>query len=190
MSDGTPTLTAELIVDGAVPRNPVISPDGRWVAYVVAAFGVTEPQLGALWVAAADGSSPPRELTAAAAPDCAPRWAPDSASLFFEAGQQLHLIGLDGGTAGGLTTWRSGISDLWPLAGGHVVAAVAVDEPTEEDEPRQAERDDAMVRGERLPYGRLRLLDLGTRTLRVVDGTRGQARRRGGSATGRRPAPP
>ena len=51
-----------------------------------------------------------------------------------------------------------------------MVAAVAVDEPTEEDERRQAERDDAMVRGERPPCGRLRLLDLGPRTLRVVDG--------------------
>jgi hypothetical protein len=35
MTDGTTNLTAELIVDGAVPRNPVISPDGRWVAYAV-----------------------------------------------------------------------------------------------------------------------------------------------------------
>ena len=50
MSDGTSTLTAELIVDGAVARNPAISPDGRWVAYAVAPFGVTEPQLGTLWV--------------------------------------------------------------------------------------------------------------------------------------------
>jgi hypothetical protein len=170
MSDGTPKLTAELIVDGAVPRNPVISPDGRWVAYAVAALGVTEPPLSALWVAAADGSSPPRELTAGAPRDCVPRWAPDSASLFLGAGQQLQRIGLDGATAGALTSWQGGISDLWPLAGGQVVAVVAVDEPTEEDERRHADRDDAMVWGERLPYGRLRLLDLGTGGLRVVDG--------------------
>jgi dipeptidyl aminopeptidase/acylaminoacyl peptidase len=170
MSDSAPTLTAELMVDSAVPRYPAISPDGRWVAFAVAAFGVTEPPLSALWVAAADGSSPPRKLTAAAARDCVPRWAPDSASLFFGAGQQLHRIGRDGGPARALTTWRAGISDQWPLADGQVVAVVAVDEPTEEDERRQAERDDAMVWGERVPYGRLRLLDLGTGALRVVDG--------------------
>jgi dipeptidyl aminopeptidase/acylaminoacyl peptidase len=170
MSDSAPTLTAELIVDSAVPRCPVISPDGRWVAYAVAAFGVTEPPLSALWVAAADGSSLPRELTAHAARDCVPRWAPDSASLFFGAGRQLHRIRLDGGPAEALTTWRGGISDQWPLADGQVVAVVAVDEPTEEDQSRQAERDDAMVWGERVSYGRLRLLDLGTRALRVVDG--------------------
>jgi dipeptidyl aminopeptidase/acylaminoacyl peptidase len=170
MSDSAPTLTAELIVDSAVPRCPVISPDGRWVAYAVAAFGVTEPPLSALWVAAADGSSPPRKLTAGAARDCVPRWAPDSASLFFGAGRQLHRIRLDGGPAEALTTWRGGISDQWPLADGQMVAVVAVDEPTEEDQRRQAERDDAMVWGERVSCGRLRLLDLGTRALRVVDG--------------------
>jgi Tol biopolymer transport system component len=110
MSDSAPTLTAELVVDSAVPRYPAISPDGRWVAFAVAAFGVTEPPLSALWVAAADGSSPPRKLTAAAARDCVPRWAPDSASLFFGAGQQLHRIGRDGGPARALTTWRAGIA--------------------------------------------------------------------------------
>ncbi|MGD0068316.1 MAG: prolyl oligopeptidase family serine peptidase [Streptosporangiaceae bacterium] len=170
MSDCEPTLTAELIVDGLVPRYPVISPDGRWVAYAVAAVGVTEPPLSALWVAAADGSSRPRRLTAGAARDCVPRWAPDSASLFFGAGQQLHRIGRDGGPARALTRWRGGISDQWPLANGQLVALIAADEPTEADERRQAGRDDAMVWGERVPCDRLRLLDLGTGALRVVDG--------------------
>ena len=131
---GGTDLTAEMIVDGAVPRCPVISPDGRWVAYSVAALGLKEPPLSALWVAAADGSSPPRKLTAVTAPDCVPRWAPDSASLFFGSDRQLHRIRLDGGAAEALTTWRGGISDHWPLADGEVVAVVAVDEPTEEDE--------------------------------------------------------
>src|ERR1700685_4087493 len=39
MTEGGPELTAELIVDGAVPQQPVISPDGRWVAYAVAPVG-------------------------------------------------------------------------------------------------------------------------------------------------------
>jgi hypothetical protein len=36
MSEDAPELTAELVVDGVVPSQPVISPDGCWVAYVVA----------------------------------------------------------------------------------------------------------------------------------------------------------
>ena len=36
MSEDAPELTAELVVDGVVPSQPVISPDLCWVAYVVA----------------------------------------------------------------------------------------------------------------------------------------------------------
>jgi hypothetical protein len=36
MSEDAPELTAELVVNGVVPSQPVISPDGCWVAYVVA----------------------------------------------------------------------------------------------------------------------------------------------------------
>jgi dipeptidyl aminopeptidase/acylaminoacyl peptidase len=165
----TQVLTAELIVDGTAPRDPVISPDGRWVAYAVAPSGIAEP-LSALWVVAADATSPPRELTAVTAPASGPLWAPDSASLFFVCGEQLHRIWLDGGEAEALTAWRSGIFDHRPLAGGELVAVVAADEPTQEDERRLAAGDDAMVWAQRTPPGRLRLLTLGTGSLRVVDG--------------------
>ena len=62
MSVDTVLLTAELVVDGAVPKQPEISPDGRWVAYVVAPVGRRgERRLSAVWLAAADGSAPPRQ---------------------------------------------------------------------------------------------------------------------------------
>ena len=84
MSEDAPELTAELVVDGAVPSQPVISPDGCWVAYVVAPVGRrAERRICAIWLAAADGGSPPGKLTAGTAADFGPRWAPDSASVFF-----------------------------------------------------------------------------------------------------------
>lgn len=83
---------------------------------------------------------------------------------------QLHRISPDGGEAEALTTWKGGISDHLPLGDAHLVAVIAADEPTAEDERREAERDDAKVWGERVPYDRLRLLDLGTGELRVMDG--------------------
>ncbi|AWS44181.1 S9 family peptidase [Streptosporangium sp. 'caverna'] len=173
MTEATP----QLVVDGAVPLRPVISPDGRWVAYTVTPIGMREKHpVSALWVAAADGSSPPRKLTAGTANDSAPRWTPDSSSLLFTSDRtepgtsQLHRISLDGGEAEALTTWKSGISDHLPLGDSHRIAVIAADEPTAEDERRRIERDDAMVWGERVAYDRLRLLDLGTGELRVVDG--------------------
>jgi dipeptidyl aminopeptidase/acylaminoacyl peptidase len=175
MSEDAAELTAELVVDGAVPSQPLISPDGCWVAYVVAPVGrKAERHLSAVWVAAVDASSPPGKLTAGTAADSDPRWAPDSASVFFlsdRAGsRQLYRIRLGGGEAEVLTDWHGEISDAQPLADAGLVAVVATDEPTEEDKRRRAERDDAFVWGQQLRPARLRLLDLATGELRAVDG--------------------
>src|ERR1700733_7441046 len=173
MSTDTPLLTAELVVDGAVPRQPAMSPDGRWAAWVGAAVGrVGERRLSAVWLAAADGSSPPRQLTAGTAADSGPRWAPDSASLFFMSDRtgsaQLHRIRLDGGEAEALTEWEGEIYDVCPLADGRV-AVVGADEPTKEDERKRAERDDAIVGSDQRGFGKLRLLDPLTRELHAAD---------------------
>jgi dipeptidyl aminopeptidase/acylaminoacyl peptidase len=175
MSEDASELTAELVVDGVAPSQPVISADGGWVAYVVAPVGrPAERRTCALWLAAADGSSPPRKLTAGVAADFSPRWAPDSASVFFlsdrTGSRQLHRIRLGGGEAEVLTDWHGEISDARPLAGDRLVAMVATDEPTEEDKRRRAERDDAFVWGQQLRCGRLRVLDLATGEVRTVHG--------------------
>ena len=39
MRQDAPELTTELVADGVVPSQPAISPDGCWVAYVVAPAG-------------------------------------------------------------------------------------------------------------------------------------------------------
>jgi dipeptidyl aminopeptidase/acylaminoacyl peptidase len=175
MSEDAPELTAELVMDGVVPSQPVISPDGCWVAYVVDPVGRrAERRLCAIWLAAADGGAPPGKLTAGMAADFGPRWAPDSASVFFLSDRtgsaQLHRIWVGGGEAEVLTDWHGEISDAWPLADGRLVAVVATDEPTEEDKRRRAERDDAIVWGQQLRRSRLRVLDLATGELRTVDG--------------------
>jgi len=166
----SPELTAELLADSNMPRQPAISPDGRWVAYVVAPVSARERQISSVWVVPADASSPPRQLTDGTTWAQAPRWAPDSGTLWFIADGQVHRLRPDGGGAETLTNWRTPISGHLPLAGGLRAAVVAGDEPTAEDERRKAERDDAMVWSEPGPYDRLRLLDLGTGELTVVGG--------------------
>src|SRR4051794_20642879 len=97
LTEMTSTSLAELIVDSVAPRFPVVSPDGRAVAYAASTMGVRERPASALWLAAVDGSSPSRRLTDGTGRYGAPRWAPDSASLFFTSGGQLHRIAVEGG---------------------------------------------------------------------------------------------
>ncbi|WP_414166698.1 S9 family peptidase [Streptoverticillium reticulum] len=174
-------LTAELVVDVAAAVAPAISPDGRLVAYgVVANSGGDGRPHGSIWVAAADGSTSPRRLTDGTARDLAPKWAPDSASVFFASDReeqgtaQLQRIRLDVSEAiaeaEAVTSWRGGICGYWPLFDGRTVALLAEDEPAAEDNRREAGRDDAKVWGRHLPATRLRLLDLETGVLRTVDG--------------------
>ncbi|MDT0448297.1 TolB family protein [Streptomyces hesseae] len=157
----TDPLTAELVVDVAAAVAPAISPDGRLVAHgVVANGGRGGRPHGSVWVTAADGSTSPRRLTDGTARDLGPKWAPDSASLFFTSDReeqgtaQLQRIRLDGSEdiakAEALTRWRGGISDHCPLPDGRTVALLAKDEPATEDKRREAERDDAKA----VPGGR------------------------------------
>ena len=71
--------------------------------------------MSAIWLAAADGSSPPWKLTAGMATDSDPRWAADSASVFFlsdrTGSRQLYRVRVGGGEAEVVTDWRGEICD-------------------------------------------------------------------------------
>lgn len=130
MGVGAWELTAETVVDRIVPREPRISPDGRWVAYVTAPVGrLGEHPVSGLWLAPADGSEPARELAGGAAEHQAPRWAADSGSVFFlsdrdERGTaQLYRIAVGGGDPERLTEWPAGINGHVPLPGSVVLIA-------------------------------------------------------------------
>jgi hypothetical protein len=48
-------LTDELVVDGSTPSTPVLSPNGRWVAFIVTPVGrADELPVSALWIARAE----------------------------------------------------------------------------------------------------------------------------------------
>ena len=177
MSNTRSALTAEMIVDGVLPAEPQISPDGRWVAFSVAPTGRAERERqSAIWLVATDGATPARRVTAGTVQDHLPRWSPDGEWLYFLSDRavrgkaQLHRLPLGGGEAEALTDWKAGIGDYVVLPAVATIALLAADPPTEEEERRQRERDDAEVYGERWSRARLRLLDLTTREVRTVAG--------------------
>ena len=203
VSEVTAALTADLIVDGNRPADPVISPDGRWVAWVTSPVARQERRVSDLWLAPVGESAAPVRLTDGSVLAQLPRWSPDSASLFYVADEEVRrlLVTADGtapdgtapdgtapdetapdGTAaaaGTVLRWGGEISGLAPLAGGRLVAVVAGDELTDDDRRREAEGDDAMAWSERAErqhwlWARLRLLDLVSGELTVVAGLAGR----------------
>lgn len=182
-SPGTRVLTAELIADGVRPTDPVISPDGRWVAWTTFPAGAPGRQVSELWLAAAGGNEAPVRLADSSAWIRLPRWSPDSAWLFYVADGKLHRLQVtaDGPAAKAETVlhWGGEISGLAPLADGRLLAVVAGDELTDDDERRRADRDDARAWSERAVrqhwlWHRLRLFDLASGELTVVAGLTGR----------------
>jgi dipeptidyl aminopeptidase/acylaminoacyl peptidase len=113
--------------------DPQISPDGKWVAYVVGQVDMEANKIPAsIWLAATDGKSEPKRLTnAPGKKDSHPRWSPDGKSILFQSNRsgesQLWLIGLDGGEARQLTTISSDASEaIWSRDGKQIAFVSAV----------------------------------------------------------------
>lgn len=167
---------------GVQVADPVISPDGRWVAWTASPAGERDQEVSELWLGPADGSGAPVRLTGDGAAAELPRWSVDSAWLFCVDGEEVHRrpVGADGaGAAETVLSWSGAISGLVPLAGGRLVAVVAGDERTDEDQERQDAGDDAMVWSQRAVrqhwrWHRLRLLDLDSGELTVAAGLAGR----------------
>ncbi len=170
-------LTAELIADFSIPQALQISPDGSQVVYTVAPMSKKEEHgTSAIWLASTDGKRPARQFTRGDVADNGPQWSPDGSQLAFLSDRakrgtaQLYLIAVDGGEARPLTSTenKKAVEDFSWSPGGGQIAFTSADEPTEEDERREKERDDARVYGERLPYTRLRLLSVATQEVTTL----------------------
>ncbi|MEU4805654.1 S9 family peptidase [Actinosynnema sp. NPDC023587] len=168
-------LTAELVVDGRVPRTPELAPNGRRLCFVLAPTSRAGDHLDTgVWIADSGGTASHR-VTTDTATESRPRWSADSRAVYFlsdrtERGTpQLHRVTVADGVVTALTKWPAGVLDHLPPADPDLVALLAEDEPTGRDARRAAERDDAVVVGEREPRARLRLLHLPTGRITTPD---------------------
>ncbi len=121
--------------------DPQISPDGKLVAYTVTTVeNVNENKTASsIWLAATDGSSPPRQLTNSGKKDRHARWSPDGKRILFESNRsgsyQLWLIDLDGGEARQLTTVSTEANNAGWSPDGSMVAFVSAVYPEYSEQP-------------------------------------------------------
>lgn len=100
--------------------SPVISPDGKLVAFTMSYYTTGEEitRCGDIWVMDIDGKNM-RKLTAHPAVESGVSWSPDSTRIAFSARRndkksQIYIINISGGEADQLTTIKTGASNpLW-----------------------------------------------------------------------------
>ena len=94
-------------------RDPQVSPDGQWVAYVVGTIDTKEDKSNShLWMVGYDGNND-RQITFSQDSETSPRWSPDGKYLSFTSsrpgkakGSQVWLLDRSGGEARQLTEFK------------------------------------------------------------------------------------
>nr|WP_231780285.1 hypothetical protein [Spirosoma sp. KNUC1025] len=130
--------------------SPVISNDGRWVAYVVATPRVEEEKsdlLSQIHLVATD-TKQGRQLTAGDKSCNYPRFSPDGQFLSFSSGRgpdgrnQLYLVRLADGQTQAITAQKGNVGPYrWAPDGQHIAFTMS-DPPTAQEEKQRRERKD------------------------------------------------
>ncbi len=133
-------------------RDPQISPDGKWVAFVVTEYQLHEGKSNSeIYAMRIDGSDL-HQLTNNPAADYSPRWSPDGRDILFistrEKGAQLWLLPFHGGEPKQLTHISTGVSGpIWSPDGKWVAFSSSVFPECGADDACNKEIQDAMDEG-------------------------------------------
>ena len=154
---------------------PQWAPDGQRIAYVV-----TKADLGRsvydsdVWIIDIDGAND-RKLTDGTGADFRPRWSPDGSRIAFLSDRNgrnlIFLADAAGGEVRPLTNEPTPVREFEWSPDGKWIAFTRIDEPTEEEEKRAKEKDDARVAGAGTKHVHLYIADASSGEVRRL--TRG-----------------
>lgn len=129
--------------------NVRVSPDGRWVAYVVTVRDMERNVNDTdVWVVATAGGDPVR-LTSGEGRDDSPEWSPDGRWIAFlsDRADEVQVFGIrpDGGEAWQVTDFETEIGDFAIAPDGSALAFIASPAKSEDDEELEKLRGRPMV---------------------------------------------
>jgi dipeptidyl aminopeptidase/acylaminoacyl peptidase len=138
------SLTYEELAKVQRISEPQLSPDGKWIAYVVGVVDMAANKINRhLWLVSSDGGEP-RQLTYCDGSDTRPRWSPDGKSLAFIStrggSSQVWILSLEGGDPRPLTSLSTEADGVTWSAHGDVLLFTSQVYPDCPDEACNARR--------------------------------------------------
>ncbi len=141
-----------------------ISPDGKWILYVVSVADFEQNIYNSdIWRIFIRGEEPIK-MTNSPKRDYYPRWSPDGSKIAFlsdrDGKTQIWIINPFGGEAEKLTNSKTGVKSFKWFPDSKKIAYLATEPLTEEEERKKKEKDDAYVVDENFKMTHIWVIDL------------------------------
>jgi dipeptidyl aminopeptidase/acylaminoacyl peptidase len=144
-----------------------ISPDGRWILYVVTTPDLKKNERNSDIFRVPFEGGPPVKMTASPKSDVSPRWSPDGLTIAFlsdrEGKMQVFTLHAFGGEAEKLTDHDESVSSFEWRPNGKAILFLALEPLSEQQKEEQKNKEDQIVVDDNLRPQHLWLFDIDTK---------------------------